>query len=221
MDDQNWENETYVPGMLSMRSAWQGDEGDDNVKENWFEDEDEEEPQKAPVTPSQPKNDSERSKLKASAANEKAEKERQLTQKELEEIQKKSDLAIARETFSSLNMGAETSDALNSLSGDFDLMRRIIVEKVTDTQNNEGYAEFIDRLFHDLCASMSSEVVRKIARNLNSLSNEISKIEKEKHKPKPKKKNTIAKLSRGGDFIDELKAGMEDAYDYYDDEDFM
>ncbi|KFD60441.1 hypothetical protein M514_27398 [Trichuris suis] len=33
--------------------------------------------------------------------------------------------------------------------------------------------------------------------------------------------NTIAKLSRGGDFIDELKAGMEDAYDYYDDEDFM
>ncbi|KFD45875.1 hypothetical protein M513_13240, partial [Trichuris suis] len=217
MDDQNWENETYVPGMLSMRSAWQGDEGDDNVKENWFEDEDEEEPQKAPVAPSQPKKDSKHSKLEASATAEKAEKERQLTQKELEEIQKKSDLAIARETF---NMGAETSDALNSLSGDFDLMRRIIVEKVTDTQNNEGYAEFIDQLFHDLCASMSSETVRKIARNLNSLSNEISKIEKEKHKPKAKKKNTIAKLSRGGDFIDELKAGMEDAYDYYDDEDF-
>ncbi|KFD64591.1 hypothetical protein M514_13240 [Trichuris suis] len=161
MDDQNWENETYVPGMLSMRSAWQGDEGDDNVKENWFEDEDEEEPQKAPVAPSQPKKDSKHSKLEASATAEKAEK------------------------------------------------------------NNEGYAEFIDQLFHDLCASMSSETVRKIARNLNSLSNEISKIEKEKHKPKAKKKNTIAKLSRGGDFIDELKAGMEDAYDYYDDEDFM
>uniref|UniRef100_A0A5S6QQT9 Uncharacterized protein n=1 Tax=Trichuris muris TaxID=70415 RepID=A0A5S6QQT9_TRIMR len=219
MDDQNWESEAYVPGMLSMRSAWQGEDGDDDVKDNWFEDDEEEEPPKPPVTQSQPKQDSKSSNLKAGDTKDKEEKqEKQLTQKELEEIQKKSDLAIARETF---NMGPDTSDALSSLSGDFDAMRKIIVEKVSEAQSKEGYVEFIEKLFHDLCANMPSESVRKIARNLSVLSSEISKIEKEKHKPKPRKKNTIAKLSRGGDFMDELKAGMDDAYEYYDDEDFM
>ncbi|XP_003381473.1 putative eukaryotic translation initiation factor 3 subunit J [Trichinella spiralis] len=222
---ESWENEGGMNDMMFSRKDWDENENDENVKENWFDSDEEEE--KPPVKqPPQVTKPGKKKGKKAVKEVSDEEPEKQLSQKELEEIQKKAELAIAQEIFSTADDDMKVNfDSMHpKTEEDFDKLRQMIVNKLHLCEKEAGFNGFMEKLIHDIFINMyreHSDVVRKFSRSLNALASELAKIEKEKQKPKQKKKAPIAKMSRNSDFFDDIVSGMEGGIEYYEDEDFM
>ncbi|KRY36368.1 Eukaryotic translation initiation factor 3 subunit J, partial [Trichinella spiralis] len=219
---ESWENEGGMNDMMFSRKDWDENENDENVKENWFDSDEEEE--KPPVKqPPQVTKPGKKKGKKAVKEVSDEEPEKQLSQKELEEIQKKAELAIAQEIFSTADDDMKVNfDSMHpKTEEDFDKLRQMIVNKLHLCEKEAGFNGFMEKLIHDIFINKHSDVVRKFSRSLNALASELAKIEKEKQKPKQKKKAPIAKMSRNSDFFDDIVSGMEGGIEYYEDEDFM
>jgi len=224
-DDLAWDAEEYVAPDLKLTNEF----GEEIVKKV---DEDEEkkaaEAAAAAQAASQQKQAKEKAKKQQQKANlEKlAEEAKVLTPQELEERQRNSDLALAREAFG-IQESSSSAGSIDSFEPkskeDFDQLVRLISAKLATFEKNEHYHEFLSALFTDLCVKLDSEQIRHYARNLSSLGEQRHKDEKEREKakqPKSKKKAALVPKKAGGDLEDIITADSQ-GYNDYDDDDFM
>jgi len=218
----DWDDEDYAPPDVKVVTAL----GEEVVKKL---DEDEKKAEAAAAAPSQQKEKTK--KDKKGKDKDKAQKEdsaevaadgKVLTQKELEDIQRASDLAVAAETFG-IQLEATFDRAAEPTTKEgYDNLLKFLSEKLGSFSKNENYYDFLSGLFTELCVKLDSEHIRRYGKELTALGAEKLKEEKEKEKakqPKSKKKPTLV-TKKAGD-LDDVVGETQGYVDYGDDEDFM
>ncbi|KAJ1975724.1 Translation initiation factor 3 subunit J component [Dimargaris xerosporica] len=103
---------------------------------------------------------------------------------------------------------------------DFDVFRKVLVERVASFKNQRAYATFITELVRDLCDPLKDVDVRKCASSLTSLANEKQKAAKDAVKGKKKKKKA-AMVSTAPAKASLLDMNNDYGDDYGDYDDFM
>jgi len=156
------------------------------------------------------------------------EPERELTAKEREELQRKTDLGLAKDLFG----GDGEDDAIPyselKTSLDFTEFAENLSAKLATRQKADLYPAFISHLMYKLCNDMDSKNVRKLSNELKALADSKANEEKSKKtSSKPTLKPTAPKGVKTGsgakvydDFLDGSGTGAAD-YGGYDDDDFM
>ncbi|VDP46494.1 unnamed protein product [Soboliphyme baturini] len=220
-EDSTWDTEDFKPPVPPVLAEWA--EEDVEVKENWF---DEDEPETKPAEPAPTKAKPEKkqkSKPKATSetsAETDSDKAR-LSEKDVELIQKTSDLSIAKETFGlSENASTSIDKFVPQNADDFETLRTMICDKLKPYEKMDLFPGFIGKLFTELCLDLDSEHVRKFSKELSALAGELSKAEKEREKSKqPKMKKKVQVKLVEHDFLADVVAGKV-LGDYEDDVDY-
>ncbi|XP_018321532.1 eukaryotic translation initiation factor 3 subunit J [Agrilus planipennis] len=230
-DDDNFEPQLTVPAVPSA-NKWEGEDEDDDVKDNW-EDEDEEKEKKE----EEPAKVEEKPKLKKKKLQdivaekerlrkEEIEKRARQMQEEEEEIspeerlrrQKESDLIVALETTfgdSDKNSGSIDSMFPNNKE-EFDELSEALSKKLQPFSKNEEFPGFAENIIRNICATLTSNDLKKIKTTIDNLYLEKQKIEKgDKIKKKSKVK---AKLRVDDNNLNQYSAYVDDYVDY---DDFM
>eukprot|EP01137_Pigoraptor_chileana_P012230 Opistho-2@64372 len=119
------------------------------------------------------------------------------------------DLQNAKDLFSTGGEDAApalTGDSIDTMrpksAADFDKLEKAIAKKLGEYEHSVEYVPFLETLFRDLCAGVSSEDIRRIISVLNVLLNEKQKAEKgpaNKGKKKAPPKKVVA---LDEDFVD-------------------
>uniref|UniRef100_A0A914V7R6 Eukaryotic translation initiation factor 3 30 kDa subunit n=1 Tax=Plectus sambesii TaxID=2011161 RepID=A0A914V7R6_9BILA len=155
------------------------------------------------------------------------EPQRELTAKEREELQRKTDLGLARELFG--GDGDEEAKSLEDLDSEkeFTEFADRLGNKLSSRHKAENYPAFVQHLMYKLCTDMESKNVRKLSTEIKALADLKANEEKTKKvSAKPTIKPAAAKglKATGGarmydDYIDGSGGAGGDYNDY--DEDFM
>lgn len=241
MSEKNNDFEFDNTEVLDLRRNTDDEFKTEKVKDNWWdesEEEKEDEPKPAPETTKAPAVKSTKKKsAKEKAEEREVEKKREqemirlqlaATNRTAEEIaaekariqkeQEDSDFAMARDTFS--------SEPVDSLTGiidgfepndleSFDKFRSLLVQKILKSQSSDYFSGFLNSLFQDLSLHMPAEDVRRYGSTLTTLAGEKAKQEKEKAgKGKPKLKKKTPGLSTKKD---DSMVAYDDEYDEMDD----
>jgi len=224
-----WDADNFVPPPV--RSNLFGEEDDVPVPDSW--DQEPPEPQKHPTTTEKGK---EKSKGKAVAAFLPNAPDRILTAEELaaereriQQMQINSDLGMAAETFG-INGVFALDRAHPVTKSEFDEFKKALMDKFDSIKKSPNYAPFFHELVKEVCLQMKAKDVLYLSKDLEKLSAEMFKMEKEKDKPKQpaaNKKKVDVKLPKvKGELDDIISAGVDggagaEAAEDYDDEDFM
>jgi len=222
-----WDDEDFTPQDLKITSAM----GEEVVRKLNEEEEKKAEAVAAAAAASQPKEKTKKQKPK-----DKADKEgsaevvasKQLTPQEIEDLQRRSDLAAAADTFG-ISLSNSSSEDIGDRfritpksKEDFDSLVSLLSKTIGNYPKNEHYYDFLSNLFTDLCVKLDSEHTRRYAKELSALGAEKLKEEKEKEKqkqPKSKKKPTL--VSKKVSELEDVVGEGQEFNDYGDDDDFM
>ncbi|XP_023232905.1 eukaryotic translation initiation factor 3 subunit J [Centruroides vittatus] len=232
MADESWDNEDYEPPAFTkpaISDRWEGEDEDDDIKENWYDEDtsekaEEEKPTDKAVLPQQKKK-----RIQQIIAEKEEKKKEQLKVKELEKkeltpeemlaeklrqqkLQEDADLELAKEAFGTGDLLPEKSieSMVPSTKPEFDEFRKALVKKISQFEKSPQYVLFLDDLFRELCVNVDSEEIKKVTSSLNALANEKVKAQKTtKHKKKTKGKASL-NLGKNADY--EL-GNFEDEYE--------
>ncbi|GFU30379.1 eukaryotic translation initiation factor 3 subunit J-A [Nephila pilipes] len=229
--DADWENEDFeatIKKPILHTDRWEGEDEDDDVKDNWDdEDEDKEEKTEQNIVAVQPK----KKKNLAQIIAEKEEKRR----KELEEkmkmqletenkdltpqerlayklkqqkLQEEADLQLAKETFGVTDTVTSIDQMHPTSKEDFESFRKLLVDKITQSESSPHFPSFLEDLCRDLCINVSPDDIKKVTAALNALANEKVKAQKAKAGKKKSKKASL-KIGRDDftiiDYADEYE----------------
>lgn len=211
--EADWENEDFEPPVIKKpilhTDRWEGEDEDEDVKDNWDDEEEEKEEKPEQITAVQPK----KKKPLAQIIAEKEEKKR----KELEEkmkilepekkdltpqerlaqklkqqkLQEEADLELAKETFGVSESEQSIDQIKPSSREDFEIFRKILVEKILKSEESPHFVSFLEDLCRDLCVNVTPDDIKKITSSLNALAHEKQKVLKAKAGKKKSKKATL------------------------------
>ncbi|KAM4747286.1 eukaryotic translation initiation factor 3 subunit J [Rhinophrynus dorsalis] len=232
---------SIVPGSVTVRDRWEGEDEEEEVKDNWDDEEESEdankqEPQKTEQKVTEKKKLQDKIKEKEKLQKKRQEDlkkrleepqnppqlspEEQIAEKlRLKKLQEESDLELAKEAF---GVSVTGIDAMNPSSReDFAEFGKLLKEKITQYEKSLYYPGFLEALVRDVCISLEIEDLKKINNALTVLCSEKQKQEKQ-NKAKKKKKGVVPggglKATMKDDLLD--YGGLDDGYvrEY---EDFM
>ncbi|KAF8787871.1 Eukaryotic translation initiation factor 3 like protein [Argiope bruennichi] len=130
-----------------------------------------------------------------------------------QKLQEEADLQLAKETFAwvgkflgpnlkfLLKVKKDTVTSIDQMNPsskeDFDNYRKLLVEKITQSESSPHFIIFLEDLCRDLCINLSPDDIKKITSALNALANE--KVKAQKAKAGKKKSSKKASLNIGRD----------------------
>lgn len=196
-DADNGPSPIPVIPRLKKDDRWEGEDEDDDVKDNWDDEDEVAAPEPQPAKqPSQSSKPSSKKALQKKIAEREAAERRQtpLTPDEQlkeklarQKLQEESDLKVALESFGVNDYSLECKE-------DMDKFRTTLVEKMKSIERNPLYVGFLEATFRDLCASLETDDIKRIASSLTLLSNE--KLKASKGTKKKKKATASLKMDK-------------------------
>ncbi|XP_058945100.1 eukaryotic translation initiation factor 3 subunit J-like [Pocillopora verrucosa] len=249
----DWDDEDFEPQDFSVKQSdkWEGeDEEDQDVKENWFDEEEDSEKKSEPSenqTEAAPQAKVKKRKTIKQAIQDKEDKakeralkkqeenqsaqEKELTEEEQlaeklrrQKLVEDADLELAKQAFGVKDdIGSKSIDDMKpSTKEEFVELSQLLVGKLSNYESNAEYVPFLEMLFRDLCASLDAEDVKRIGSTINVLSSEKLKAQKAKKGKKAVKKATLSGASAKAGRKEDLDAFGGGNYDYGDEfDDFM
>ncbi|XP_064646901.1 eukaryotic translation initiation factor 3 subunit J-A-like [Lineus longissimus] len=238
-DMADWDADEFEPSVVKASAPsdkWAGEDEEEELKDNWDDDDDDAEKKKGGdeatttlVTKKKKKPIGERIREKEEKKRKELEEKRKKEEEEKSKmgpaeiqaekmkklrLQEESDLELAKDAFGVSNddgLAKRTIDSFHPTdTNDFESLASMLKEKLTQYESSVNYPGFLETLFRDLVAGLSSEDIKKLGSTLNAVANEKQKQQKN---TKGKRKKKGPSVKEGGQLYNYDDDDLGDEFD--------